>query len=95
MFVFLAINEMNVYYVLVFIVVSVLFNMLIIGLTSLFFYLMFEAPLVDDIVSKWKVFRPVSITMDIGNDVKTSDDIPKTPERNMSDYGKLEFAKTK
>jgi len=95
MFVLLAINQMSLYHVAIFIIVSVIFNMLIIGLTSIFFYVMFEAPLVDDIVSKWKVFRPVAMTMDIGNDVKTNDDVPETPKRNMSDYGKIEFAKTK
>ena len=94
MFVLLAINTSGYVEVLTFILLSVVLNVFIIGLTSLFFYLMFEAPLVDDIVSKWKYFRPVSISMDIGGDVVSSD-IPGTPKRDLSDYGCLEFDKKK
>jgi len=94
MFVLLAINTSGLDTVLMFIALSVVFNVFIIGLTSIFFYLMFEAPLVDDIVSKWKVFRPVALAMDIGGDI-VSDDIPGTPKRDVTDYGKLEFENTK
>lgn len=92
LFVFYAINDMSIYVVLTFITLSVVFNVLIIGLTSFFFYHMFEASLVDDIVSKWKVFRPVAISMDVGNDMKMTGDIPGTPKRDLNDYGVLEFA---
>lgn len=91
LFVLMAINNMSLDVVFGFILLSVIFNVVIIGLTSLFFYLMFEAPLVDDIVSKWRIFRPVSMSMDIGNDVKADDDIPGTPRRDHGDYGVLEF----
>ena len=94
MFVLLAINTSGLDRVAMFIVLSVVFNVFIIGLTSLFFYLMFEPPLVDDIVSKWKVFRPVALAMDIGGDV-VSDDIPGTPKRDLTNYGSLEFENTK
>lgn len=95
MFILLAINEISIGVVVAFIVMSVVFNVVIIGLTSLFFYFMFEAPLVDDIVSKWKVFRPVEMLMDVGNDVKSVDNIPATPKRDLTDYGKLEFTVAK
>lgn len=91
MFVLIAINTMSLDAVFMIIILSVIFNVVVIGLTSVFFYVMFEAPLVDDIVSKWRVFRPVSITMDIGNDIRMNDDVPATPRRDMKDYGTLEF----
>ena len=92
MFVFLAINETSLSTVFMYIGLSVIFNVVVIGLTSVFFYVMFEAPLVEDIVARWKVFRPVSLTMDVGNDIR-SGELPATPKRDINEYGELEFRK--
>ena len=90
LYIFVAVNETGLDVVLMFILLSVVFNVVVIGLTCVFFYVMFEAPLVEDIVSRWKVFRPVSLTMDVGND-SMAKELPATPKRDLGDYGELEF----
>ncbi len=91
MYVIVAINTSNIMSVLYYIVLSAIMIVSIIGFVSMLYYLVFESSIINDIVSKWKIFRPVSIFM--GLDEKLSngslDDFPGTPIRDKNDFGKL------
>lgn len=91
MFILIAVNENGIVSVLGFIVLSVIINMMIIGLTSAVYYAFFEGRIVDDIVSKWKIFRPVALMMDINDKAKKKKEFPCTPTRDTEDYGELVF----
>jgi hypothetical protein len=90
MFILIAVNENGLVSVFGFIALSVIMNMVIIGLTSAIYYTMFESKIVDDIVSKWRAFRPVSITVGVETEKKRKE-YPGTPKRDMSDFGELVF----
>lgn len=91
-FIALAVSTKGINAVLLFIFLSVVVNVFIIVLTSVVYYRFFESRIVDDIVSKWKVFRPVSMLMSIDDEsVGVKQEIPGTPKRDRKDYGELEF----
>ena len=50
-----------------------------------------ENKLVDDIVAKWKVFRPVDLLMTVGEENSKKKEFPGTPKRDMTEYGELVF----
>lgn len=89
LYLLIAISENDIMTVISFIATSVVMIIVIIGFTSALYYAYFENKLVDDIVSKWKVFRPVSLLMTVGNDAVRKRESPGTPKRDMSDYNKL------
>ena len=77
--------------VLTFIGTSILMIILVIAFTSAIYYYYFENKLVDDIVSKWRVFRPVDLLMTVDDDIDKRKEFPGTPKRDMTDYGELVF----
>ncbi len=77
--------------VLTFIGTSILMIILVIAFTSAIYYYYFENKLVDDIVSKWRVFRPVDLLMTVEDDIDKRKEFPGTPKRDMTDYGELVF----
>ena len=64
-FILIAVNNTSLPMVLGFIATSIMFNMLVVAASCVVFYLFFESEFVDDAVAKWKVFRPVSMTMEL------------------------------
>ncbi|MFA6710266.1 MAG: hypothetical protein WC067_04805 [Candidatus Methanomethylophilaceae archaeon] len=91
MFILLAVNQNGYAAVLGFILLSIVMNVFIIGLTSIVYYAFFEDKLIDDVVSRWKVFRPVELAMNIGNGIVEKAKLPCTPERDTEDFGELVF----
>lgn len=92
-FIALAANDTGIESVLLFIVLSIAVNVVIIVLTSVVYYKFFESRIVDDIVSKWRAFRPVSLLMKIDDETSgMRQELPGTPRRDRKDYGELEFS---
>lgn len=92
LFVVLAINRSDFSSVMYFIFVSAAAIVVIVGLTSVLYYAAFESSIINDIVSKWKVFRPVPVFAGLDDDVKhgsPADDLPGTPIRDKEDFGDL------
>jgi hypothetical protein len=92
MFIALAVNNTDPLIVLGFIATSVVFNMLVVAASSIVFYLFFERTFVEDAVSKWKVFRPVPILLELGDtgEIETKDH-PGTPGRDLNDIGDVDI----
>lgn len=93
LFVLTAVNKNGLGTVLGFIAISVVINMTIILLMSVYYYRFFEGDVVNDIVSKWKEFRPVPLLLGVGDRSRTQrlGDLPGTPTRDLKDYGEMEF----
>ena len=75
--------------VVTFIGTSILMLIIVIVFTSAIYYIYFENKLVDDIVAKWKVFRPVDLLMTVDEETDKKMEFPGTPKRDMKDYGDL------
>ena len=90
-YVLIAFHDNDVMAVLTFIATSIVMIIIVIVFTSGLYYAYFENKLVDDIVAKWKVFRPVELLMTVGDDNVKKTNFPGTPKRDMTDYGELIF----
>ena len=86
-----AFHDNDVTTVLTFIGTSIVMIIIIIIFTSGIYYAYFENKLVDDIVAKWKVFRPVELLMTVGDGDNRKKDFPGTPKRDLTEYGELSF----
>ncbi|MCQ2085870.1 MAG: hypothetical protein MJY54_00330 [archaeon] len=91
MFIITAFNKNDPISVLSFIALSIIMNISVIGFVSLIYYRYFENDLVDNIVQKWKLFRPIEILMSIGDSEGKETNYPGTPKRDPDDYGELIF----
>ena len=91
MYLLIAFHDNDVMAVLTFIATSIVMIIIVIVFTSAIYYAYFENKLVDDIVAKWKIFRPVELLMTVGDDVDKKKEFPGTPKRDMTDYGELVF----
>ena len=91
-YVLTAFHDNDVVTVLSFIGTSIVMIILVTAFTSAIYYFYFENKLVDDIVAKWKVFRPVDLLMTVGDDTGNKKEFPGTPKRDMTDYGELSFS---
>ncbi|MDR0791318.1 MAG: hypothetical protein LBE47_02135, partial [Methanomassiliicoccaceae archaeon] len=91
-FIAMAVNNSPPHVVVGFIATSVVFNMLVVSASSIFFYLFFESAFVEDAVSKWRIFRPVPIMLELGDtgEIETKDH-PGTPERDIGDIDDIEI----
>ncbi len=87
----IAVNKSGFMSVLTYIVLSVLVTAFIIGLTSMIYYAFFEKKIVNDIVAKWKVFRPISLLMELDGKKDDVTFYPATPTRDMKDYSSFDF----
>lgn len=90
-FVLVAINTSDIFTVMYYIVLSAAMIVVILTLSSILYYWVFESTIINDIISKWKMFRPVPVFVgleDNGNK-RTWDDVPGTPRRDETDFGKL------
>ena len=87
----IAVNKSGFMSVLAYIILSVVITAFIIGLTSLIYYAFFERKIVNDIVSKWKVFRPISLLMEIDDGRDGITKYPGTPVRDTNDFHSLDF----
>ncbi|MDR1690971.1 MAG: oxidoreductase [Candidatus Methanoplasma sp.] len=90
-FVLVAINTSDIVTVLYYIFLSAAMIVVILTLVSLLYYWVFEAVTINDIISKWKMFRPVPVFVGLESmDPKAPrDDLPGTPKRDKNDFGKL------
>ncbi|MDR1404330.1 MAG: oxidoreductase [Candidatus Methanoplasma sp.] len=90
-FVLVAINTSDLHTVLFYIILSAVMIVATLTVTSILYYWVFEAVTINDIVSKWKMFRPVPIFVGLEDTEKKHprDELPGTPKRDKSDFGKL------
>jgi len=91
-FVLLAINKSEPVQVITYIGASALAIIFVVGYTCILYYTTNERPLVNDIVTKWRIFRPVPIFVsldDSGSNKAMFDEVPGTPKRDKSDFGEL------
>lgn len=90
-FVLVAINTSDISTVLYYIGLSVVMIVVILTLTSILYYWVFESATINDIISKWRLFRPVPVFVGLeeSDKKKAWDDIPGTPKRDDKDYGTL------
>ena len=95
-FVLAAINTSDVNTVAFYILLSAAMIVAIVTIVSVLYYWVFEAVTINDIISKWKMFRPVPVFVGLETDVKKSwDDVPGTPRRDKADFGKLTLPEDK
>ena len=87
------VNGLGLDLVLGYILTFAAFNILVLGATTVIFYLFFEKDLVYDIVSKWKVFRPMPILSELREDEDRhrSKEFAGTPKREYLESGELDF----
>ena len=90
-FVLFAINTSDIVTVGMYILLSAAMIVVIVAAVSFIYYWLFEAVTINDIISKWKLFRPVPVFVGLETDGKSSsfDDVPGTPRRDKSDFGDL------
>ena len=90
-FVLVAINTSDILTVAYYITLSAITIVVIVAFVSILYYWLFESVIVGDIISKWKLFRPVPIFVGLKEGEKKSsfDDVPGTPRRGKDDYGEL------
>ncbi len=88
-YVLTAFHDNDVMSVLSFIGISIVMIILVVAFTSAIYYFYFENKLVDDIVAKWKIFRPVDLLMTVGDEAAKKKDFPGTPKRDVSDFGEI------
>ena len=92
MYILVAVNKNGFQDVLVFIVMSVAFNLVITVASCLVYYKGFESRVIDSIISHWNSFRPVQMLMGVkGTEDDMREDVPGTPVRDYSDLGELVF----
>ncbi len=89
-FVLLAFNKADPVAVLTFIMLSIVMNVFIIVLTCVVYYVFFENKLISDIVARWKIYRPVTLLMDIKDENRYAV-LPGTPVRDTSDISAIRF----
>lgn len=94
-FILLAVNKTSLDIVITFLAVSMVFNLLIVTVSSAIFYLFFESTFIDDAVTKWKMFRPVKIDMELGDGANEGTSSEGTPKRDLSDIGDVEITSLK
>jgi len=96
-FVLTAIDASDIRTVAFYILLSAAMIVAILTLVSILYYWIFEAAAINDIVSKWKMFRPVPVFVGLEEDEKRPswDDLPGTPRRDKSDFGKLTLPENK
>jgi len=90
-FVLVAINTSDIKAVAFYIFLSAAMIVVILTAVSILYYWVFEAVIINDIVSKWKMFRPVPVFVGLETAEKkgSGDDLPGTPKRDKTDFGKL------
>ncbi|MBQ7702102.1 MAG: hypothetical protein IJT54_06845, partial [Candidatus Methanomethylophilaceae archaeon] len=91
LFLLTAVNKNGLMTVLGFVAFSVAVIIVIIVLTALIYYAFFERKLVDQIISKWKVYRPVSLLVEIEDEDEKKDVYPGTPKRDTGSFADLEL----
>jgi hypothetical protein len=96
-FVLVAINTSDIYAVAFYIALSAAMIVALFAFISILYYWVFEATTINDIVSKWRMFRPVPVFVGLEADEKKTswDDVPGTPKRDKSDLGKLTLPEEK
>jgi len=96
-FVLVAINTSDLYTVGFYIAMSAAMIVGILTLVSILYYWVFEAVTINDIVSKWRMFRPVPVFVGLEEEEKklSWDDVPGTPRRDKKDFGKLTLPEEK
>ena len=96
-FVLVAINTSDLNTVAFYIALSAAMIVGTLTLASILYYWVFEAATVNDIVSKWRMFRPVPVFVGLEANEKRSswDDVPGTPKRDKADFGKLTLPEEK
>ena len=89
--VLLAINKSSIWTVGFYILVSAVMIVVIVAAVSILYYWVFEATTINDIVSKWKLFRPVPVFAGLESKDRGlfQKDVPGTPRRDKSDFGTL------
>lgn len=91
-FILVAVNENGLQDVTYFILLSLFFNLFINGVSCLVYYRYFESTVVDEIVSKWRVFRPVDLMLEVDSDRGPGlAGIPDAPKREERPAGRLRF----
>lgn len=90
-FVLVAINTSDIRAVAFYIFLSAAMIVVILTFVSMLYYWIFESVIINDIISKWKMFRPVPVFVRLEDDVKKQslDDLPRTPRRDKTDFGTL------
>ena len=91
MFILIAVNENGFEDVFYFILISVFFIMFINVVSCIMYYRYFESEIVEDIVTKWKEFRPIPMMISIADKQKYRKKEPATPKRDMNSFGELEL----
>jgi hypothetical protein len=91
LFVLVAINTSDIFTVAYYMALSAIMIVIIMTLVSVLYYWLFEAVTINDILSKWKMFRPVPVFAGLTDSGKKpqKEELPGTPKRDKNDFGKL------
>ena len=96
-FVLVAINTSDIRAVAFYILLSATMIVAILTLVSILYYWVSESVIINDIISKWKMFRPVPVFVSLDDDEKrrSLDDLPGTPRRDKTNFGMLTLPEDK
>ena len=67
-----------------FIGMSVIFNIIIMATTAIVYFSLYERQLIEDIVSKWRTYRPRPVMAEVVQREEETKDVPATPTRSYS-----------
>ncbi len=88
MFVLLAMNQADPFKVVWYILLSAVMILTTVGITTLIYYYAMFAQTAGDIRTKWKLFMPVPLYGGL-TAPKTEAEVPGTPVRDETDFGRL------
>ena len=87
-----AVNRLGLDVVLGYIATSAAFNILVVGATTVMYYTFFEKGLVDSIVGRWRVFRPMPILAELREkEDRRRKEIPGMPQRVYEESMEMDF----
>lgn len=67
-----------------FIGMSILFNIIIMATTTVIYFALYERDLIDDIVAKWRIYRPRPVLAEVVRREEGRAPVPGTPKRSYS-----------
>ncbi len=96
-FVLVAINTSDIMTVALYILLSAAMIVITLTIASILYYWVFESVTINDIVSKWKMFRPVPVFVGLEADSGKGswDEVAGTPKRDKTDFGKFTLPENK
>ncbi|MDI3482303.1 MAG: hypothetical protein PWQ88_174 [Candidatus Methanomethylophilaceae archaeon] len=80
-YIIFAANRLGIDALLGYITISLIFNLITMASTSVVYFVLYEKELIEDIVSRWRVFRPAPRLVELTKKEEQKRQVPATPQR--------------